>query len=258
MKSLDAVLHDLYGKYKLLHVKEYKEKFEQMKYLFQMYGFKYSMKSDTEVFLYEVVYTSLLAKQRFEEMFFKVYTDMYDYWYDLTYQQRKHFMNIELERLKEELVYFMEGQQRIYFPCFSIFLNHLYTDELVLLDLKQYKKFIRNCANEVNLSLFDDRIYDHGFCSASLVARNQDMFVLYHDKVNRFYLYKQMKCVKEYSLDPKAERLSSKQLINFAFALLYEDEQALLHIMINEGILGKQGMKKVLKYQRKISKKVSE
>lgn len=258
MKSLDVILYDLYGKNKLLHLKESKAKYEHMKELFQSYGMKCSMNSDADVFCNEVLYASLLAKQRFEDVFFKVYTEMYDYWYDLTYQQRKQFMNIELVQLKEELPYFIEEQQRIYFPCFPIFFNHLYTDELVLLDLKQYKKFIREFSYEVNFSLYDARIYDYGFCSAFLVARNQESFVLYHDKMNRFYLYNQMKCVKEYSLDPKATRLSSKQLINFAFAVLYEDEQALLTMMINEGVLGKKGMKKILKYQRKIKKKVSE
>lgn len=258
MKSLDIQLHKLYGKHRLIHTKEFKEKHKKMKQLLNQYAISMEGTEDTDLFLQEIIYTSLLAKRKFEDIFFEMYTSMYDYWYDLTYQQRKRFMNQALVDLKQELSSFQDGKQTIFFPCFTPFLNHLYTDELVLLDLKQYKAYIRNCAKEVNLSCYGVRMYDYGFCSAQCVAQNHTSFVLYHEIVNRFYLYKETTCVKELSLDPKQDRLSKQQITKLAFSLLYEDEKALLEAILQEEILGKKGQKKVVKYNQKVKKKVSE
>jgi len=174
----------------------------------------------------------------------------------LTYIERKQQMNLEIAKQKEALEYFTYEDKEIYMPCFSPRFNHLYTDEIVLLDLKQYHTFIRNCANEVVPHMYGYESYAHGFSSCEGCATEGLMdYVLYHPLTKRFYVYRQDVCVSTFSLDPKQKECPAAMRFEIAKALLKKDEDALFMFLLEYPIVNERFKKKLKKYQHKRLKK---
>ena len=148
MKHLYELLNKKYDK-KLVEDKEYRKAWKKRKQRLEACGVEVKDLDDVAMLYYELVAYSIDVKERFEEVFFDTYVRMYDYWYDLTYQERKKQMNLDIMRLKQELPCFVWDTQEIYMPCFQAKFNHLYTDEIILLDLKQYHTFIRSYQDQL-------------------------------------------------------------------------------------------------------------
>ena len=65
----------------------------------------------------------------------------------------------------------------------------LYTDEIILLDLKQYHTFIRSYQDQLKGDLYGCLPYELGWTSAACIAKDEHCFVLYHESNHRFYRY---------------------------------------------------------------------
>ena len=145
MKTIYDRLNKVYDK-TLLDQKDIRKHYRTICDLLEEYQIPHDGKSDDAVIQNEIVYESLLVKRQFEDVFFDTYVKMFDYWYDLNYLERKAQMNVDVERFVKELRHFEADGETIYMPAFAPGFNHLYHTEIVLLDLKQYHKFIRECA----------------------------------------------------------------------------------------------------------------
>lgn len=259
MKTVIELVNKKYDK-TLLDDKDYKKTFLKMCALLKEYDIAANAKTDAECFRIEMLYHALCNKRQFEDVFFDTYVTMFDYWYDLTYLERKQQMNIEIAKLKTTLPHFMSNDKEIYLPCFDERFNSLYTNEIVLLDLKQYHTFIRSCANEIKEHLYGYESYAHGFSSCEICAWDslQD-YVLYHTITRRFYVYRQDVCTMMFSLDPKQKECPLAVRYGIAKALLREDEEELLSLLIEYPLVGERFKKKLRKYQQKwIKKKAKE
>lgn len=257
MKTLYEILNKKNDQ-KLKNAKTYKKKWKTICEHMEQCGISVKDDTDADCFTYEIIEKSLQIKERFEEVFLDVYVSMHDYWYDLTYQERKKQMNVDIEQLKEKLVCFSYEGQDIYMPCFSSKFNHLYTDEIVLLDLKQYHKFIRNFAEQICKETYGVLPYANGFTSAHVLTYNEEGFVLYHEDTNRLYLYQGSTFMQALSLDPKRKVSDSEELYTLAQYMLCEDEDALAAALIKSDLLSSRMHKKIERYQRKKEKKESK
>lgn len=253
MKTLAQLLNKKYDK-ELLSYKEEKKAFSNISQLLSSYEIPVQAKSDHDVIRLEVIYNSLLVKQRFEEVFFDTYVKMFDYWYDLTYQERKKQMNVDIDRLKEELTCFMSGEEAVYMPSFDERINHLYATEIVLLDLKQYHRYIRECASEVREHLYGVLPFQHGFSSTRVYAEGEDSYVLYHPRTHRLYLYRNDTFTSQLSFDPSCEE-EEDTLKQIAMHMLLDQEEEILNIVLASNLVAEKTKKKLRKLQAKQLKK---
>lgn len=255
MKTLQQMLNKKYKK-SIYDYKEVKKKLNLMQSLLHEYDIELPAKNDSDYFIIESVYQSLLVKKKFEDVFFDTYVSMFDYWYDLTYLQRKHQMNIEIDKLKSSLQSFSFEGKTVYMPAFSLWLNKLYQDEIVLLDLKQYHTFIRDCKKEIKLEQYGYHMYENAFSSAEVCAfYSTNDYVLYHAGTNRFYVYQNDKCVSICSLDPKCNDISNEVKKEFAYALINNDEESIINIILEYSLVRKSLKKKIQKYKLKKERK---
>ena len=169
MKTIYDRLNKVYDK-TLLDQKDIRKHYRTICDLLEEYQIPHDGKSDDAVIQNEIVYESLLVKRQFEDVFFDTYVKMFDYWYDLNYLERKAQMNVDVERFVKELRHFEADGETIYMPAFAPGFNHLYHTEIVLLDLKQYHKFIRECAKEVQYRRYGAKPFQYGFSSCELLA----------------------------------------------------------------------------------------
>ena len=95
------------------------------------------------------MYEGIINKKKFEDTYMTTYVSMHDYWGTLDYQERKHQMNVDIDQMRKELKSFSYKGEDIYIPMFDQRMNRLYTQEIVLMELKQYQ----------NLMMSSKRIY---------------------------------------------------------------------------------------------------
>lgn len=255
MKHINQIVNKKYDRCLLSYKKE-KRVLEQKQKKLKEYDLDTRYKEDVECFRVEYLYSSLMIKRKFEDVFFDTYVHMFDYWYDLTYLQRKYQMNVEIDKLKNQLVSFEYDGKPIYMPGFSPWLNGLYANEIVLLDLKQYHTFIRDCKKETADHLYGYHIYDHGFTSVCVCAHDSlTNYVLFHPVTKRFYVFKEDHLIEEFSLNPKLETPSDEILAQFAKLLLKQEEEAIVAFILEHELYSKRMLKKIRKYQKKFEKR---
>lgn len=256
MQNMEMILNRAYDK-PFYKTKTYRKAVKKMDRFLKPYDILVEGKSDVDCFEKEIIYHSLKTKQQFEDVFFDTYVSMYDYWYDLTYQERKKQMNMEIEKLMAKLPYFMSKGQRIFLPCFDERFNNLYTDEIVLLDLKQYHRYIRTCHQEIKLHPYGAQCYKNDFSSAEVLFQKDGDFVLYHPLMHRFYVNKNNTWAKVLSFDPKKE-CSEEALRKLAVSIFYDEEDTVINILLKEELVGKKIKRRLEKYQRKKQKKLKK
>lgn len=258
MKTVYDILNKKYDKKICKHAK-LKKQWKAMCEHLASCGITIKEDDDIWFFRCEIMENSLKVKERFEETFFDVYVHMHDYWYDLTYQERKKQMNLDIDKLKENLECFVEEGQEIYMPCFAPDFNHLYTDEIVLLDLKQYHKFIRTFAKQIQHDLYGARPFSAHFSSAHVIAQNEACFVLYHEVSKRLYLYVNDTFSKALSLDPKRVKEEDMDLLyTLAEQMLMEDEDALVDTLLEHQLISSHLKKKIARGKHKKEKKMQK
>lgn len=256
MKHLYKLLNKKYDK-PILSRKEEKENIHNIKKCLEAYHIPHEGKEDYEIIQYEIIYRSLLVKQKFEEVFFDTYVKMFDYWYDLTYLERKQQMNVDIDCLIEDLPSFSYEEEIIYMPCFEPSFNHLFSTEIVLLDLKQYHKYIKDCASEVKSNVYGVLPFLHGFSSCEVMAVSADAFVLYHKGCNRLYLNQDNAFISTLSFDPKCSSEGNyddiKQIASF---MILHDEQHILDCLLESNVIKSKMKKKLRRYKKRLEKKL--
>ena len=223
MQNMEMILNRAYDK-PFYKTKTYRKAVKKMDRFLKPYDILVEGKSDVDCFEKEIIFHSLKTKQQFEDVFFDTYVSMYDYWYDLTYQER---------------------------------INNLYTDENVLLDLKQYHRYIRTCHQEIKLHPYGAQCYKNDFSSAEVLFQKDGDFVLYHPLMHRFYVNKNNTWAKVLSFDPKKE-CSEEALRKLAVSIFYDEEDTVINILLKEELVGKKIKRRLEIYQRKKQKKLKK
>lgn len=254
MKSLLELLNKTYDK-KLADHKQYKQELENMKKVLKEYEVLCSESSDADCFRYELIYRSIQIKQRFEDTFFDTYVKMFDYWYDLTYLERKKQMNVDIEQLKSGLISFPFEQEEIFMPSFDAKFNHLYNTEIVLLDLKQYHAFIRTFHAEVKENLYGVLPYEKGFSSCQVITQMGNSFVLYQPLIHRLYVYEDGVMKRWCSLCEKQGEPAGEELKEAAMLFMLDREQDLAASLLQSSLINDKMKKKITKWMKKFQKR---
>ena len=254
MKTLVEFLNKTYDQ-KLENHKEYKKTLKEMKNFLTENKVTCSKSDDIDCIHYEIYVSSIKNKQHFEEVFFDTYVKMYDYWYDLTYKERKQQMNVDIDACKQDMKHFMYEEEEIFMPCFDSRMNHLYNTEIVLLDLKQYHTFIRDFEKEIKDDLYGVLPYENGFTSTQVYAQMGDSFVVYQPMVHRFYCFLHGHYTSCLSLDPKMQNIDEKELRMAAMLFLLGREEDLAQMLIESTLIPDKMKKKISKLLEKQAKR---
>lgn len=236
---------------------------EYQKFLDTMHSFlkeqQLDWKNDHEFscFQNEILYYSLLNKHQFEDTFRNVYVSMFDYWKDLDYQERKHQVNVDIDRLKTSLKSFRFHDQDIYIPIFDERMNRVYRNEMVLFDLKQYGRFRTDFKDIIVADdYYGDILYQSDFCSCRYIATCERGTVLYHPLVNRLYIVKAGICIDTISLDPSCiGQVDDGKLQILISCYVSEDVKSMMEFMIEQKLVNEKFAKKLNKQIIKLNKK---
>ena len=152
-KNVEEVLHKKYHK-KLEKLNAYKEKLKRMQMTFREYGVGCVIKDEWSYYQIEIIYESILNKKKFEDTYLTTYVSMHDFWHDLDYQERKHQMNVDIDLMRRELKSFPYENEDIYMPMFDQRMNRLYVQEIVLMELKQYHRYIKKFDDVIQKNMY--------------------------------------------------------------------------------------------------------
>lgn len=209
---------------------------------------------DLDVLANEIVYECIKIKEQVEEIFFDAYVQMYDYWNDITYLQRKAQMQLVIHEYVDTLPSFYIDDKKIFMPCFNEAINHLYYTETVLLDLKQYKPIIRTYVKEIDALQFGKCAFSLGLGSARLICDDENAYVLYLKDANRFYLCCDNKCLEYYSFSIKKIVFDEEDIEKIGRLILNKDQFEIIDLLVEKAYVGEKIKKKLLKWKAKIIK----
>lgn len=254
MKTLLELMNQTYDK-KLENHKEYKKKLQDMKGFLTKNKVSCKESDDLSCLRYELLVKSIENKQKLEDVFFDTYVKMHDYWYDLTYLERKKQMNVDIDACKRTLDGFVYEKEEIFMPCFDQRMNHLYNTEIVLLDLKQYHVFIREFQKEIQYDLYGTKPYEHGFSSAIITAQMGDSFVLYQKDARRLYRFEHGVYETALSLDPRMEQEVMEDIRMISMLFLLDREEDMASTLIAGSLINDKMKKKIRKLMAKRQKR---
>lgn len=248
-KMLDKKYHT-----SLWKQKAYKKTFKAMKERLERANITYHEKKEFAYYEAQLLCESIAIKEQFEDTFFDTYVTMFDYWKEIDYKERKHQMNVDIDRMKQNLTMFSFEDSHIYMPAISPFLNRIYENEIVLLDLKQYARFIRQYDKETSVKYYGYLPYANGFTSAVYMLGTMDDFCVYDAELNRFYRLVANECVQTLALK-KGNEDSLAMCKAVAKAWLEEDEMELLHQLLQSNLIDDKMKHKLQKYKDKLETK---
>lgn len=237
--------------------KTYKKEFK--KYTTKLKEAKISYQDKDEFSFYEaqLLYETIKIKEKFEEVFFRTYIEMYDYWKDIEYLERKHQMNVDINRLLEELKMFTFDKDSIYMPACSPFLNRIYEKEIVLLDLKQYARFIRDYDKETSVHYYGYLPYLHGFTKAKFLLGDMDDFCVYDDVLKRVYRIVDGRCSNVLYFKKHAV-MEKEELSRIVYLWLTENEIQMINELKKSELIDDKMKRKLIKLKFKIEKKLNK
>lgn len=252
MTKIEQILNKKY-KEKLLKISSYKKKLTKMQGFLKEYGIPCNPKDDMSYFYCEILYESIFNKKRLEECFLESFVEMQDFWQSLDYKERNHLVHVDIDRKCKDLKYLMAGEQKVYMPVFDEHINHIYADEIVNLELKQYRQFTKEFRTSIQEGLYGELPYKNHFSSAEWIADSDKGYCLYFSKLNRFYLIENNKCVRVLSLDPqRKDNLNPEKQSVLALLFMNQDEKGIAEMILACDCIDERCKKKIKKALRKM------
>lgn len=255
MKSLEVILNKKYHK-KIEKLSMYKEKLKEMQKTFKEFGIACVVKDEWSFYRVETIYEGIKNKKAFEDTFLRTYVEMHDFWEDLDYQERKHQMNVDIDQMRKELKSFPYEGDDIYIPMFDPRMNRLYTKEIVLLELKQYKRFITKFDDVIIENQYGILPYIYNFTSCLYVCGEEHFFCIYNPDVNRLYFIENYHCIHTLNFDPaRSINADMAELREIAEAYMRNDESLCARHIVGSMLISEYMKKKVSKLIRRTRRK---
>lgn len=254
MKTIASILAHRNHK-KILKNKEVKVKIQKMKELFSEYNVPYRHETEFDFYRNEMMYNSVQQKEKLEILFYDYFTQMYDYWYEISYQERKHLMQRDKKRIEDELFSFQYEGMAIYIPIFTKEKNYFYNQQLIMLEYPRYARIVRHFNHEIHYDLYGYLPYQAHFTSLLYTAGTMDDYILYQPQLKRLY-HKSEKGIVLYCFNQKDEEVYDMKLVTILSELILKDEKiAICDFLITHHWVTKYAQKKLMKMKKKLIKK---
>ena len=228
-----------------------KQKLKNYKLLNKTYTLNFNLKNDLDVLYCEVFQTGLDNKKQLEqayEMFRKQHSDM---WEHMNFKERNFFASKDLETLKSQLKGFDFDSKRIVIPFFEPLLNHLYLDEIPVLELPQFFNLYHDFSKEqIDIKqTYGQKPLKANMSSADYVC-GDSCLILYHKQLKTFYRVENMQ-LESFPLYQKAE-INPSLIKDLGQLLKDKNDPDFYQELFTQQLLSKRAVRK---YKRKVKVK---
>lgn len=234
-----------------------KDIIDLIKSKFNRYKIERKLKTELDFFIGLIELESLKNKESFEKCFEDARTELFDYWDNLSYQERNRLVLLQTNVLKNDSHFFKFNNKPIWIAFFDELLNSLYNNEIGILELPQYFKLYRQ---------FSDRmisVKEYGLCPfinefipiVNLLNNDNSIVFYYHLTKSLYYLNNDFKLVRY----PLSKELCQVQPLKddlkvIANSILTQDESIIIDSLINSLLINDKVKKQLQKYKQKVEK----
>lgn len=235
-----------------------KDNLATIKSSFGKYKIERKLKTELDYFIALIELQSLINKESFEKCFEDSRRELYDYWDNLSFQERNRLILLQTNNIKNESRFFRFNNKPIWIAFFDELLNSLYHSEIAILELPQYFKLYKQ---------FQDRIIsvkDYGlapfideFIPITVLCNNEYSLVFYYQLTRSLYYINQDFSLKRYSLCKDLCQIQplKEDLKPLALSILTQDTEQILDSFINSELINDKVKKMLTKYKNKGIKK---
>lgn len=230
-----------------------------MRQAFAMHKLDVKMKSESDFFNALIFHEGLLNKSRMEACFEDARRDLFDYWDNLSYQERNRLISLKNDELKNDLRYFKnENGKYIWIAFFDELLNALYDKELAILELPQYFKLYRNFKERtINIDQYGLEPYKQAYIDIHVIKRFDDAVIFYYANTKSLYQVDNTKKMRRYALSKSIGKLIplKEELEIIAQAMLAEHELEAIDYLLSSTLIDDKTKKQLSKIQNKLTRK---
>lgn len=232
----------------------YKE-IEQAKSSIEAMGLPVKIKTEFDLFDYEVIYRGMLTQNRIEntyEIFLSQHYDLLDY---LNYDEKRKMFNNDISPILKEAPHFYDGksQSEIYIPYLEDFVNQRYIYDYQLMMLKQHHDYVKNYHITLDQphKLYEIDMYATDFSSLVNVYEDERHICYYYDDLKTIYIFKKgtHELLNQMILGDRQQ--TSPLHIEVVKEIAYDIEnylyQECLEFMKNQALISEKTYKKIMK-----------
>lgn len=238
--------------------KQTREQLELVKSKFIKYKIEKKYKSEIDYFFGLIELQSLVNKESFEKCFEESRTELFDYWENLSYQERNRLILLQTNNLKNNSRFFRFNDKPIWIAFFDELLNALYHSEIAILELPQYYKLYRQFADRmISVNQYGIKPFVDEFIPVLNLNHTDNAIVFYyHLTKSLYYLNNEFKLIR-YSLckDNCQVQPLKEDLKQIAHSILLQDDALILETFIDSNLINDKTKKMLIKYKDKIGKK---
>lgn len=234
-----------------------KEIIDQIKSKFIKYKIERKLKTDLDFFIGLIEFESLKNKESFEKCFEDARTELFDYWDNLSYQERNRLVLLQTNVLKNNSHFFKFNNKPIWIAFFDELLNSLYNNEIAILELPQYFKLYRQFSDRlISVKEYGLQPFISEFIPVVSLVSNEDALVFYyHLTKSLYYINNDFKLIR-YALSKELCQVQplKDDLKLLANSLLEQDHSVILNSFIDSVLINDKVRKHLLKYKIKVEK----
>ncbi len=236
-----------------------KEVIELVKSKFIKYKININFKTELDYFNGLISLQSLFNKEALEQCFEDSRRDLYDYWDNLSYQERNRLILLQTSVVKNESRFFRYNNKPIWIAFFDELLNALYHSEIAILELPQYFKLYRNFADRmININQYGLQPFIDEFIPIINLANNDDSIVFYYHLTKSLYYLNDKFVLIRYPLSKELCQVQplKEDLKPLAQSIILQDSSMILDAFIDSNLIHEKIKKSLVKFKDKSFRKL--
>lgn len=211
-------------------------------------GFDFRVKTIEELFKYEIIYHSIVNKNRIENAYNQLYLEAQDVLKYLNYEEKQKIFNGELESFIHNLPHFKE----IYIPYLESFINDRYIHNYMMMILKQHHTYVQQYPKTIDkpYELYGYKPMISSFSSLIPIGKDETYYYFYHEEFKRIFVFykNEYKLHDEiYLTDKYCKRDLDIKKVTQIVEVYCQDQNAFLDMLYQEKYISEKVYKKILK-----------
>jgi hypothetical protein len=214
-------------------------------------GFEYHPKTIETLFDLEIIYKSIVNKQKLEEIYYTFVSHNQDLLNHLTYQERQKIVYLEIVTIVEQMIAFKDNNICILIAYLEKNINQQYLNDTQMLMIKKQQKYLNEYPKKLENSkeLYGLKAYISDFSSLLFLGEDGVYHYFYYQENRRIYIFDEKYsicdsfCIVDqyHTFDPSLEEV--KKLVGQILAI--DSDQEVIDYMHEHGFLSVKGYKKI-------------
>lgn len=235
-----------------------KENLDLIRSKFSKYKIEKRLKTEIDYFVSLIELQSLINKEAFEKCFEDSRTELFDYWDNLSFQERNRLILMQTNNIKNASRFFVFNNKPIWIAFFDELLNSLYHNEIAILELPQYFKLYKQFQDRmIPVKYYGLAPFINEFIPITLLAQNDHSLVFYYQLTRSLYFIDNDYNLIRYSLCKDLCQIHplKDDLRKIANSILTQNTDVILETMIESDLINLKIKKLLEKLRNKRNKK---